>query len=43
MVPKVNTYTLKILTCGAGERWLDSAKNEEMHRAKEGRNILRTI
>jgi len=40
MVLKVNRYTLKVLKCGAGEGWMDSARNEELYRAKEGRNIL---
>ena len=43
MVVKIIRYTLNDMKCGAGERWIDSARNEVLHKAKEGRNILHTI
>jgi hypothetical protein len=43
MVQKLNRYTLKVLKCDAGERWIDCARNEVLHRAKEGGSSLHTI
>jgi hypothetical protein len=36
MVVKGVRYTLKVLKCGVGERWIDCAGNETLHRAKGG-------